>query len=89
MRSSISHPKTDGVFDWLYNRPPPPKPVVFFDERLMTARHEDGCYGENTFIYFYVSNGLSNDYVGVARGTRLEHIRPDVGFQTCDFVKPC
>ena len=48
------------VYGRLVLREPPPKPVVFFNERFTTARHEEWC--ENvTFIYLLVCKGLSND----------------------------
>ena len=57
------------------------------NERFVAARHEEGCYEENIFIHCFVCKGLSNDDVGVARGTLFEEIRPDAGFKTDDFVK--
>ena len=47
---------------------------------------------KNTFIYIYflVCKGLlllSNDDVGVARGTAFQEIRPGAGFKTGDFVE--
>ena len=42
----------------------------------MAARHEEGCYEENICISFLVCGGLSNDDVGVARGTLFQEIRP-------------
>ena len=53
----------------------------------MAARHEEGRYEKNVFRYFFVRKGLSNDDVGVARGTVSQEIRPDTGFKTGDFVE--
>ena len=38
-------------------------------------------------LFFLVCKGLSNDDVGVARGTIFQEIRPGAGFKTGDFVK--
>ena len=42
-------------------------------------------------IHFHVCKGLlvllSNDDVGVARGTVLQEVRPGAGFKTGDFVQ--
>ena len=38
-------------------------------------------------LSFLVYGGLSNDDVGVARGTLFQEIRPGAGFKTGDFVK--
>ena len=53
----------------------------------MAARHEDGCYEKDVFIYFHVCKGLSNDAGGVARGTVFQEIWPGVGLKTGVFVK--
>ena len=37
--------------------------------------------------YFLVCRGLSNDGVGVARGTAFQEIRPGAGFKNGNFVK--
>ena len=54
----------------------------------MAARHEEGCY---KYIYVFgcllVCEGLSNDDVGVARGTVFQAIRSEAGFKTGDFFK--
>ena len=45
----------------------------------MTARHEEECYEQSILNNFHVCEGVSNDDVGVARGTTvLQEIRPDV-----------
>ena len=38
-------------------------------------------------VHFRVCKGLSNDDVGVARGTVFQEIRPGAGFKTGNFVK--
>ena len=57
----------------------------------MAARHEEGCHEKKkkhkNFIHFLSCQGLSNDDVGVARGTVFQEIRPGVGFKTGDFVE--
>ena len=57
----------------------------------MGARHEEGCLERHSFICFLVWNkGISNDSVGVARGTTVfqdQEIRPGAGFKTADLVK--
>ena len=55
----------------------------------MAARHEEGCYEKYILIYFLACTGISNDGVGVARGTVIQEvrIRPGAGLQTGDFVK--
>ena len=54
----------------------------------MAARHEEGCHEMHIFAYFLVLHeGLSNDDVGVARGTVFQEIRPGAGFKTGDFGK--
>ena len=53
----------------------------------MAARHEEGCYPNDSFTYFLVCNKLSNDGVGVANGTVIQEIRPGAGFKAGDFAK--
>ena len=53
----------------------------------MTARHENGCYEEQIFTYCFGREGISNDYVGGARGTVVQEIRPGAGFKAGDFAK--
>ena len=53
----------------------------------MAARPEEGCYKNRILNHFHACKSLSNDYVGVARGTVLQEIQPGVGFKTGDFVK--
>ena len=80
----LQHPSTDSTVA------APPKPAIFFlNERFMTARHAEGSYGKIIFhsYIFLVGKGLSNDGVGVARGTAFREIRSGVGFKTVDFVK--
>ena len=59
---------------------------MFFNERFMAARHEDGRFAKRNFMYFLVCKGLSNDDVGGTRGTEFQEIRPGAGFETGDFV---
>ena len=66
--------------------PPKKKPVIFFDERFMAARHEEGCHGKTIFTYFPVCKGLSNDDIGVARGTVILETRTEAGVKTSEFV---
>ena len=50
----------------------------------MAARHEEGCYEKNVFIYFRVCKGLPNDYVGLQRATeRLRRFAE--GYRTVTF----
>ena len=42
----------------------------------MAARHEEGFYEKDILIYSLVWKGLSNDGVGVAKGTVFKEIRP-------------
>ena len=37
----------------------------------MAARHEEGCDGKSILKHFHICEGLSNDDIGVARGTVL------------------
>ena len=54
----------------------------------MAARHEEGCFEYNIYIVhvFCLQQGLSNDSVGVERGTVFQEIRPGAGFKTGVFV---
>ena len=38
-------------------------------------------------IFLFAMEGLSNNDVGVARGTVFQEVRPGAGFKTGDFVK--
>ena len=56
----------------------------------MAARHKEGCYLRNAAVHFLVCKerkGLSNDDVGVARGTVFQEVRPGAGFKTGGFVE--
>ena len=53
----------------------------------MAARHEEGCYENNTSMCFLVCKVLSEDDVGMARGTVSQEIRQGAGLKTGDFVK--
>ena len=70
---------------------PPPNPAIFFN-RLFSGlldRHEEGdATKKNVFMYVLVCKGLSNDDVGVDRGSPyFRRIRPEAGSHTGDFVK--
>ena len=53
----------------------------------MASSHEEECYANNIFTYFFVCKGPSNDVVGVAMGTVFQKkISPRAGFKTGDFV---
>ena len=81
MLGGKTHPE-----DWFYDSPSP-IPAMLFNERLMSARHEERYHEKHAFTYFLVLEGLSNDDVEGARDTVLQGIRPRVGFKTGDFVK--
>ena len=66
---------------------PPVKPAIWFSARLVTARHEEGCYENSIFMYCLVCRGLWNDDVGMARGATFQDIPPGGGVKTGDFVK--
>ena len=53
----------------------------------MVVRHEERVPERYSFTYFLVSERLSNDYIGVAKGTVFQEIWPGAGFKTGDFVK--
>ena len=53
----------------------------------MAARHEKRCSETYLSMYFLVCEGLSNDGVGVTRGTVFQETRPGAGFKTGEFVK--
>ena len=38
-------------------------------------------------VCFLLCKGLSNDDVGVARGTVLQEVRPGIGFESGDFFE--
>ena len=52
----------------------------------MAARHEEGCYEKKSLMYSLACAGLSNDDVGVARGTVFQEVRPGDGLKISDFV---
>ena len=61
---------------------------MFFNERLVAAPHDKGsCEKNYIFTYFLACEGLSDDDVGVARGTLFQEIRPGAGFNAGDFTK--
>ena len=51
--------------------PPPKKTAIFFNERFVTARYEEGCHEKYIYIYIFtfilVREGLSTDDVGVGQ----------------------
>ena len=55
----------------------------------MAARHEEGCYEKQCIhvLSCFAKKGLSNDAVGVARGTAFQEIRPGAGFKTGNLVE--
>ena len=50
--------------------PPQSKTAVFFNERFMGARHDEGCYETNILPRFLDCKGLSNDDGRVAYSWR-------------------
>ena len=54
---------------------------MFSNERFTAARQEEGRYETQLFVYFLACKGLSNDDVGVARGTVFQEVRPGAGFK--------
>ena len=73
--------------DWFYDSPPP-KPAIFFSDSvswlLDTRKNDRQIRSSHTF--FFAKEGLvvvlSNDGVGVARGTIFQEICPGAGFKT-------
>ena len=60
------------------------------NERFVAARHKEVCIEKSLFVHVFVCKGLSNDDIGVARGTVFQEIGPGAlpaGFKTGDFVK--
>ena len=55
--------------DWSCDTPPDHQ--IFFNKRLMAARHEEKCYENQFFAYVFVCKGLSHDDVGGANGHRI------------------
>ena len=53
----------------------------------MAARHEEGRPETHISMDFLVCDGISNDDVGVAKGTVFQALRPGAGFKTGDFVE--
>ena len=54
-----------GGVDRFYDTPPP-KTAIFFNERFMAARREEGYWEKNILNVFLVCKGLSDDDVGAA-----------------------
>ena len=62
------------------------QPAIFLNERFVkAARHEEWCYEENIFMYFFGCKGLSNDGIELAGGTVFYEIWSGVGFKTRRF----
>ena len=67
---------------------PQQKTAVFFDERFVAARYEEGCYEKHLLRICSCSRmTVDRSHVGVAKGTLFQEIRPWAGFKTGDFVK--
>ena len=66
----------------------PQKTAIVFNERFMALLYtrKDAMKNESSHIYFLIGKGLSNDGVGVGRGTVIQEIPPRAGFKTGDFV---
>ena len=56
-------------------RYPPKKTAIFFNERFMAARHQEGAVQKQS-TYIYLITRLSNDEVRVPRGAVFQEIRP-------------
>ena len=67
--SHLLHFTVRNVWNDRFYDSPPPKAAVFFNERFVAARYEEGCYEKYFFTYVLVRGGLSIDDVGVAKGT--------------------
>ena len=52
----------------------------------MAHQHEECCYEKIPFTCCLAYKGLSNNGVGVGRGTVLQEMRPGAGFKTGYFV---
>ena len=61
------------------------KTVIFFNERFMADRYEEGCYEKKVFTIFLVCKGLSSDDGRVEKSTVLQEKRPGDGFKTGQF----
>ena len=62
----------------------PPKPAIFFNERLLDTRKYTGERKVST--WYFVCKGLSIDDVGASMDDVSQEIRPEAGFETGDFV---
>ena len=40
------------MYDGFFDIAPPQKTAIFFDERVMAAWHEEGCYEQKVLTYF-------------------------------------
>ena len=76
----IFHPVSDSTIA------PPPKPAIFFNERVTDARHKEGYYRKKKYPHvFLCAKGLSIDDVGVSRDTAFQEMRPGAGSEIGDF----
>ena len=55
------------------------------NEGFTAAQHDQGCYKKALVTHFLVFKGLSNDDVGVARGTVFRENAAGSGFQNRRF----
>ena len=86
-RISTRHQNYNAVVTDSTMAPPKNRRFSSTNERFIAARHERGCYEKSIFKHFHASKGLSNDYVGAARGIIFQEIRPGDGFKPFDFVE--
>ena len=47
----------------------PPRPEIFFNERFMAARHDEGCYEKNIVTYFACLQRTIKRRRGVGKGS--------------------
>ena len=60
----------------------------FLSRTFHGSQHEEECHEKKIYLrFFLVCSRLSNDYIGMARGTVLREINPGAGFKPGDFVK--
>ena len=69
--------------------PPKKHPAILFNERFMTAQHQEGCDEKNisSCIFLFAEGYRTMTSGRVARDAAFQEIRPRVGFETGDFVK--
>ena len=66
----------------------PKKTAVFFNERFMAVRHEEGFYEKkdlhiSSCVFMFAKD--SNDDVGVARSAEFQELRPGAGVKNWRF----